>query len=299
MHKIGAHLSVAGGYDKALDSIVEKGGNCLQIFSSSPRQWKLANPSQETIDIFNEKRKKLSIDPIYFHASYLLNLGYYAGGGEISRKVLINELLLASKMGVRGSIVHTGTFKKNDSVSVEERYNDLIINIKEILEQTPPDTFLILENSGTKKIGKDLAELATILDAVANDRVRICLDTCHLHVAGYDLKQPDEFEKFLAKIDTLIGLDRIEVIHLNDSKDTFNSGRDRHQNLGEGHVGVDVFKNLVNNVKTKHLPFILETPGFDGEGPDKKNIDILKSFIEKKVDRGADRSNLSEAKAKI
>ncbi len=282
MHKIGAHLSVSGGYDKALDSIIEKGGNSLQIFSSSPRQWKLANPTPEIIDVFNEKRKKLNIDPIYFHASYLLNLGYYAGGGEISRKVLINELLLASKMGVRGSIVHTGTFKKDDSVSLEERYNDLIINIKEILEQTPPDTFLILENSGTKKIGKDLAELATILDAVANDRVRICLDTCHLHVAGYDLTSVDAFEKFLTTVDSIIGLDRIEVIHLNDSRDPFNSGRDRHENLGEGNVGTEVFKNLINNPQTKHIPFILETPGFDGNGPDKKNIDILKSFIVEK-----------------
>jgi deoxyribonuclease-4 len=282
MHKIGAHLSVAGGYDKAIDSIIEKGGNCLQIFSSSPRQWKMANPSEESITIFNEKRKKLKVDPIYFHASYLLNLGYYSGGGEISRKVLINELNLASKMGVRGSIVHTGTFKKDDDVSVENRYNDLIINIKEILEQTPPNTFLILENSGTKKIGKDLAELATILDAVANDRVRICLDTCHLHVAGYDLKSADNFKKFLTTVDTTIGLDRIEVIHLNDSRDLFNSGRDRHENLGEGNVGTEVFRNLVNNPRTKNIPFIIETPGFEGEGPDKKNLDILKSFIEKK-----------------
>lgn len=281
-HKIGAHLSTSGGYHKALDSIVRKGGNCLQIFSSSPRTWRPAQVEDKVISQFSEIKKKLAIDPIYFHALYLVNLADPAATGEKSVTALTNELQLAAKMGVVGSIVHTGSFKNKDSTLScrdEKLYPTLLENIKKVLSVTPSETFLILENAGNRKIGQTIDQLAEIIEDIGDDRIRICLDTCHLHAAGYSLADTEQFEAFLDDFETKIGLKKLEVIHMNDSRDKLNDLRDRHENIGKGYVGIEVFKNFLNHPKTRHIPFIIETPGFDGNGPDKENIDILKSLI--------------------
>ncbi len=282
-YQIGAHLSTAGGYHKALESMVSKGGNCLQIFSSSPRTWKSAVVNEVTIEKFNSLRTKLQIDPIYFHALYLVNLADDGATGEKSKRALIDELSLAPRLGVKGSIVHTGSFKQKDSTLScrdEKNYPSLLQNMKAVLEHTPLESLLILENAGNRKIGQTIDQLAEIIEDVSNDRVRVCLDTCHLHAAGYDLRSKQDFEAFLVLFDNKIGLHKLELVHFNDSRDPFNSLRDRHENIGRGNVGIEVFQNFLNHPKTKHLPFILETPGFDGNGPDKENIDILKSLID-------------------
>lgn len=293
--KLGAHLSISGGYEKALESIHNKDGNCLQIFSASPRGFNFAKPSQEQIDIFLHKKQKLQIDPIYFHASYLINLADGNRTGDISIQMLINELNLAPKMQVRGSIIHLGSFKLNNqkskltisqqlTIDTEQssagtKYETLIANIKEVLSQIPDESLFIIENAGNRKIGQTLEETGRIIKDVHDERVRVCLDTCHAHAAGYDLRNENSFEVFLDTFDKLIGLSRLEVIHMNDSRDPFGSLRDRHENIGEGQVGTEVFKNLLNHSKTRHLSFIIETPGFDDKGPDKKNLDILKNLI--------------------
>ena len=280
MHKLGAHLSIAGGYEKAIKSISKIGGNCLQIFSASPRQWQFANPSENQIETFVETKKEYTINPVYFHASYLINLGFDNGVGKLSVKNLINELNLAEKMQIRGSIVHLGSLKRDkDALIQDEAYSDLIINIKNILSKTPKDILFIIENAGTNKVGKTLNEIALIINSVDDDRLRVCLDTCHLHASGYHLTTHKDFEEFLSTFDSLIGLKKLELVHMNDSRDLPGSFRDRHENIGKGNVGLDVFKIFLNNPKTKHLPFIIETPGFEKKGPDKKNLDILKSLL--------------------
>ncbi len=280
--KVGAHLSTAGGYHKALKSIQEKGGNCLQIFSSSPRTWSPAQVSDTVIAEFGDLRKKLAIDPVYFHALYLVNLADPSVTGEKSVTALIQELQLAAKMDVRGSIVHTGSFKNKDKTlrcRDEQYYSTLLDNIRKVLCDTPSNTFLILENAGNRKIGQTIDQLSEIIEDINDQRIRICLDTCHLHAAGYSLADEKQFELFLDDFDMKIGLDKLEVIHMNDSRDQLNDLRDRHENIGRGFVGIEVFRNFLNNPRTKHIPFIIETPGFDGNGPDKENIDILKSLI--------------------
>src|SRR3989344_3078895 len=280
MHKLGAHLSIAGGYEKAIKSINKIGGNCLQIFSASPRQWQFAHPEQKQIDSFVKAKKEYTINPVYFHASYLINLGFDNGVGKISVKNLINELNLAEKMQIRGSIVHLGSLKKEkDTLIQDEAYSDLIDNIKNILKNSPKDVLFIIENAGTNKLGKTLNEIALIINSVDDDRLRVCLDTCHLHAAGYHLTTHKDFEEFLSTFDSLIGLKKLELVHMNDSRDLPGSFRDRHENIGKGNIAIDVFKNFLNHPKTRHLSFIIETPGFDKKGPDKKNLDILKGFI--------------------
>ena len=282
MLKLGAHLSIAGGYEKAIESIKKIGGNCLQIFSSSPRTWADAKIDDDQINIFLTEKKKNNIDPIYFHACYLLNLADPEIVGKKSIHSLIYELNLAAKMNVKGSIVHTGSFKKmhgDESLAEFDHYNSLIKNIQHLLSESPAETYLILENAGNRKIGKKIDHLAAIISEINDSRIRICLDTCHLHASGYDLRSAANFEVFLDEFDQKIGLEKLEVVHMNDSRDAIGTLRDRHENIGEGYVGIEVFKNFLNHPKTKHLPFIIETPGFDDKGPDKKNLDILKSFI--------------------
>ena len=124
--------------------------------------------------------------------------------------------------------------------------------------------------------------MVKIIDAVRDNRVRVCLDTCHLHAAGYDLSDSVKFKKFLKEFDEMIGLLKLELVHINDSRDRLGDLRDRHENIGEGFVGKKVFENFLTNSKTRNLPYILETPGFDGMGPDKKNVEILKQLRKQK-----------------
>lgn len=249
--KIGAHVSIAGGFDKAEERAKVLGCNCLQIFSSSPRGWDLPNPNIEY---------KFNLSPVYFHATYLINLANDGDIGEKSKKLLIAELNLASKLGIKGSVVHVGSGNV-DTV--------LFNNINEVLKNTPPETFFIIENSGNKKIGQKMEEISKIIAAVNNPRVRVCLDTCHLFAAGIPF-----FE-----IDNLPFLNKIELIHVNDSRDPFGSGRDRHENIGRGKIGLEEFRKLVNSPKLRHLPFILEVPGLAGNGPDKENVQLLRSLL--------------------
>lgn len=281
--KIGAHLSSAGGHENALKKAVEVGANCLQIFLSSPRGWNFARLEDDYIKSFNKKRKELQIDPIYFHASYLINLADTGRVVQLSKNLLVHELKVASTLGIKGSIIHLGSYKdtnKDDLFNEQDSfYNLFIANIKEILSKTPEDTYFIIENAGNKKIGLRLEEIGDIIKDIGNPRVRVCLDTCHLHAAGYDLSSAEKLDSFLNEFDKLIGLKNLELIHLNDSKDPLGSFRDRHENIGKGNVGEDVFKLLVNHPKLQQTSFILEVPGYDDKGPDKENIDIVKSFI--------------------
>ena len=277
MLKLGAHQSIAGGLDKAIERVVKIGGNCLQIFSSSPRGWSFNKLSNEEINKFIIKAEKLLISPIYFHASYLINLADENKIGKLSKQSLIHELNLAQKLKIKGSIVHLGSYKNKSQTS---KYQILINNIKEILEKTPKNTLFIIENAGTRKIGQTLEEISQIFKDVNSYRLRLCLDTCHLFSNGYKFEIQKELDNFLEKLEKLNLLDKLELWHLNDSRDPLNSGKDRHENIGQGKIGLNEFKILLNHPKTNNYPFIIETPGFGKEGPDKKNLDILKSLIE-------------------
>lgn len=288
MLKLGAHLSIAGGHVKALEKIVQIGGNCLQIFSTSPRGWSRAKMTPEEIEHFITVKNDSHINPIYFHASYLINLADSGNTGRHSKSSLIAEMNLATQLGIRGSIIHLGSFKEgetNEEISPEvqsKKYDVLIKNIKEVLAQTPANVLFIIENAGTRKIGLTLDELAKIVADVNDRRVRICFDTCHLHTAGYQFSTSEQLNNLLTIVDSFIGLGKLEVWHMNDSKDPANSRRDRHENIGNGTVGLESFRLILNHEKLKHLAFIIETPGFDDKGPDKENLDILKSLIEPK-----------------
>ncbi len=301
-HLFGGHVSIAGGYKEALPRAVALGGNALQMFSGSPRGWNFAKVTKKDAEEFKTEAQRLGIKTAYFHASYLINLADDGPNGKHSVDALIAELTVAEALGVRGSIIHLGSFKegrerenpstpktavlplgKGEGKSTyvkHPRYDLLIENIKKVLEKTPKETLFIIEDMGMRKIGRSLEEVANIIKDVNNSRVRVCLDTCHLHAAGYDIATAKKLDEFLEYFNATIGLERLECFHVNDSRDDFGSLRDRHDNIGEGKVGKEVFKLLLNHPKTKHLPFILEVPGFDDNGPDRKNLDILKAMLQ-------------------
>jgi len=278
--KFGAHLSIAGGYEKALLRASAIGANALQIFSGNPRSFAGPNVGEAAARAFAARAAALKISPIYFHSPYLVNLASEEPTGDSSVTLLISELSVAARAGVAGSIIHLGSYKKASGEEKERQEKLLIKRIKTVLAATPAAALFIIENAGTRKIGQTLDEIGRIMYEVNNKRVRVCLDTCHLHAAGYDLRGKEKLEAFLKEFDKKIGLERLECFHGNDSRDPFGSLRDRHQNIGKGEVGNEVFRGLLNHPKTKHLPFIIETPGFDDNGPDKANLDILKVMVQ-------------------
>lgn len=275
--RIGAHLSIAGGYHNALHKTHEIGGNCLQIFSSSPRNWGVLPITDEQVQIFKHHRQEYKIDPIYFHASYLVNFADNDRIGKASIQTLIEELKLASRMNIVGSIIHLGSFKQEEKPSLKQ-YTTLFTNIQSVLDATPEGTYFIIENAGNKKLNWSLTELGFIVQEVSSPRMKVCLDTCHLWGAGYDLSTEEKFKRYFVEFHEIVGLERLEVFQINDSRDPLGSFRDRHENLGMGQIPKEEFRILVNNPLTKDLPFILEVPGFDQKGPDKANIERLKSL---------------------
>jgi deoxyribonuclease-4 len=282
MMRIGAHLSATGGYINALIRAHDIGANCLQLFSSSPRIWTIPDLSESTAEHFIREKEKFDINPIYFHATYLINLAGTAQLLERSVQSLIQELTMASKLHIKGSIVHLGSYKeKGLDVSKElrdKKYTTMIESIQNILRSTPQDTLFIIENAGSRKIGVTLEEIGQIILDINSPRIKVCIDTAHGHAAGYDISTQDKLNSFLDIFDEKIGINRLEVFQINDSKDVLGSFRDRHENIGEGTIGLDTFRLLLSDKRTADKPFILEVPGFEKKGPDAKNIEILNNL---------------------
>jgi deoxyribonuclease IV len=193
---------------------------------------------------------------------------------------LIYALSMADRLGVRGVIIHTGSHKGRGFDSILPQ---VVSSIKNILARTS-GSLLILETSagGGGSIGRDFRELGLIIKAVNDPRLKICIDTQHVFAGGYDLKTKIGLNDALVELEEEVGLSNLECFHANDSKVEYRSGRDRHENIGEGFIGAEGFENLVNHPKLKDIPFILEVPGFSGNGPDTENIQKLKSLIKEK-----------------
>jgi len=276
MLKVGGHLSTSGGLSNSFSKAQEIGANTFQIFSNSPRMWSSRNVLNEHINLFLQLKEKLKIDPIYFHAPYIINLANEYEIGKKSVEFLISELRTAHALSIKGTIVHVGSFKDNDQ---KIGFATVINNITQVLENTPENTLFIVENAGSHKIGATLEEIGQIISSLDNPRIRVCLDTCHMFAAGYDISTTEKFDVFFEKFDSLIGLEKLEVFQVNDSKDPLGSFRDRHENIGNGTMTLEPFKLLLNDPRTKNIPFILEVPGENKSGPNKENVDILKGLV--------------------
>ncbi len=227
---------------------------------------------------FRLKLNDYDLKPIYIHALYLINLA--SDNPEMLAKsiaALTTDLINSVAIGSAGVVLHIGSHQGR---GWDHDRAQVISAIQEVLDSTPPESILLLENSAGQqgKIGS-LSELASILSRLTSDRLKICLDTAHAFEAGYNLTTSEGLEMWITEIEKTIGLDKVELLHLNDSKTPLGSGRDNHQNIGDGFIGDESLRNLINHPKLSQLPLILEVPGLDGSGPDRTNIDRVKSMI--------------------
>ena len=276
--QIGAHVSSAGGISKAIDRGVEIGCEAIQIFGSSARSWAFKPPADKEVAAFKERRAETGMGAVYFHAIYLINLG--SPNPELVEKgvqSLINYMTLAADIDADGVIFHPGSHKGQ---GYEQVFDQAVHAINRVLEQTPEGPYLCLENMAGmgQHLGAKFEELGGILRAVNSPRLRICLDTQHSFAAGYDLTTPEGVESMIAQFDEAIGAENLAAVHANDSKQLCGSGVDRHDNIGEGHIGEAGFAAIMGNPAFKDVPFFLEVPGFEGDGPDRRNVEILKNL---------------------
>lgn len=256
----------------------EMGAEALQIFISAPQQWKPPVLTDEDVVAF-----KADLDanpmPVFFHGVYLVNLAADDDVlGNRSTGSLKQYLKKCGEMGVRGTIFHVGSHK---GAGFEGTVDRICKRMGEALDYADNDAFLIMENNAGQGggIGCTFAELGALVRGMgSHPRIRVCMDTCHAFAMGYDIATKDGCEKAMDEFDREIGLERLVAVHANDSKMPLGGVRDRHENIGDGHIGYDGFRTIMSHPAFADVPFLLEVPGIDGNGPDKENIDRLKKL---------------------
>lgn len=279
--RVGAHVSAAGGHYKAIERAAEIGANCVQVFSGSPRVWARTPLNLVDADKLFSKQEENNVTPIFTHALYLVNLA--SETAELRQKsvrVLKHDLEFDSLLKGAGVVVHLGSHQGRGWEAVREQ---VAKGISEILKDTPANSTFLIENSASHngKIGNRLEEIRWLLDEVKSDRLGWCVDTCHLHAAGYALGTTAGENKPTA-IEAITELklwSTLKCIHVNDSKDLFDSGRDRHENIGDGQIPLADLKHFLNHARVKDIPLITEVPGIDGNGPDAENIARIKKLV--------------------
>jgi deoxyribonuclease-4 len=276
--KIGAHVSAAAPLAKCIDRACDIGADALQIFASGPQSWRPGTHTDDAMAALKARADECGIDTVFLHGVYLVNLAT-ADPTLLNRSVgsLKQYLAFCGATGALGTIFHTGSHK---GAGFDGVLSQIAGAIERVLETTPPQTWLILENSAGQggTVGGRFAELAAIINAVGSDRVKVCLDTCHLYAAGYDIATPDGCAATMEEFDRVVGLNRLVAVHANDSKAGLGSGLDRHENIGEGQIGVDGFRTITAHPAFRNVPFILEVPGYEGKGPDRRNVDTLRAI---------------------
>jgi len=277
--KFGAHISTAEPFSEVIKRAEEIGCECMQIFANPPQRWNpVAIPNQE-IEKFKNLNKKAKIEPIIIHSIYLINLAssnpfFY----ESSIKSLIDDMKKASLVGALGVNFHLGSTKGKKLSEVIEK---VVLAIKTILSVAPGPE-LILENSAGAGniIGDKFEELAVVIDKVKSPRVKVTFDTAHGFTSGYNVATEKGLAETLKGFDKLIGLDKLVCLHLNDSATPLFSARDRHADIGDGYIGIEGFRRIVNHPKLHGLPGIIETPGNKGKS-EVDNLKILRSLVKK------------------
>jgi len=256
---IGAHISISKGFSAAIDQAVQIGANTLQFFTRNPRGASAKQLNPTDVATFKEKVKRYNFGPIVAHAPYTMNMAAAKDDlWELAVRVIGEDLRRLDELEVPYLAVHPGS---HVGQGVETGIHKIAQAIN-VIHRQKNDSQILLElmaGSGTE-VGKSFEELAKIISLLDKpERVGVCLDTCHLFGAGYDVK--DDLDSVLQELDQKLGLERVKAIHLNDSLQALGSNKDRHANLGEGLIGKEALAQVVKNPKLRHLPFLLETPG--------------------------------------
>lgn len=279
MGYIGFHASISGGVHNAIDEAIEKKAEAIQIFTANQRMWTVKDISEEDIKLFSEKRKKSKLKSIVSHTSYLINLA--SGNKNIldkSRKAFKDEIKRSSILKLDAIIFHPGSFT---GITYEKGVKNIIDSLNMFMEFLSDDgPFLLLETTAGSgnTIGGKFEELAEIIAGVKRkDKIGVCFDTAHTFEAGYDIK--NSYEEVFKDFDRIIGIEKLKAMHINDSKTQYKSKADRHEHIGKGEIGKDVFKKLMNDKRFARIPMIIETPKVGNW--DVININLLKKLRKK------------------
>jgi deoxyribonuclease-4 len=294
---IGAHVSPAGGPANAIARGVEKGCRAIQIFNQNPRAWRPTVYSDEQVAAYREARRASKVDALLIHAVYLLNAA--SDDREIrdkTRTSLIASLQAGDALDAHAVVLHAGSAKTGSVGPAIKRAGKVIA---EALAESE-NCALHLENTagagGT--LGRSFHELAALIDAAGGDeRLGVCLDSCHLLASGFEIRSADALAEVLDECVALVGIERVGSLHLNDSQTPLGSNRDRHADVGEGELGDDGCAVFLSEPRFDGLPCVLETPGADRKGPSPEDIAHVKDLRKRGLARRRRAATGSRARA--
>lgn len=278
--KIGAHIRTTGGLDKAFRYAREWGAEVLQIFTGNPRQFALRLLGEAQRRSYHQAREEYGNPLVISHASYLVNL---ASPRELvrenARRAFVEELCRCEELAIPYVVLHPGAALES---SREKALETLVRELDEAIATANSSSIVLLETSAGQgtALGARFEELAWVLDRSARpERLGVCFDTCHVYSAGYDLR--NDYRGVWKAFEEIIGWERLKVLHLNDSKTAWASGVDRHEHIGEGHLGLDVFRRILNDFRLREIPAFIETP--DDLTHHRRNVATLQSLRDASV----------------
>lgn len=280
---LGAHMSIAGGLHMAFEHIRKVEGTALQIFTRNQRQWKIPKLTQYDIELFGVAWEQWGDYPVAAHDSYLINLA--TPKEELANRSRIGfaeELRRVEALHVPYLVTHPGSHLGEGVDAGLERY---VRNLDDAIESSGTERAMVLlettAGQGTN-LGSTFEELAAIISQSAHpDRLGVCYDTCHTFCAGYDIRTPEAYAATFDAFDHIIGLDRLKFFHLNDTKNDLESHKDRHEHIGDGFIGLDGFRNIMQDERFTDIPMTLETPKEKDLKDDVRNLATLRNLAGK------------------
>jgi deoxyribonuclease-4 len=278
-------MSIAGGLHLALERGHAIGCETIQLFTRNNVRWKAAPRTEEELGLYRETLERTGIDPVVAHAIYLINLAAPDQRvHRLSNAAFREELARCHEAGIPYLVLHPGSHKGSGLEAGVERIAE---GIRDAYADHPEYAVVtLLENTAGQgdTIGCTFEELAQIADRAGDVPLGYCLDTAHALASGYDIREQGGYERVLAEFDRILGLDRLRCLHLNDSKTEFSARRDRHEQIGQGYVGLEAFRLLLNDPRLADRPMLLETPKSDDLHEDVENLALLRSLIVSPVD---------------
>jgi deoxyribonuclease IV len=271
---IGAHVSPAGGLDKAVERGVEKGCEAIQIFNQSPRMWRPTAYGDDDFAAFKQAMNPSPVKAVLIHAVYLLNCA--SEDAEIrdkSRASLIQSLRVGAGIGAAGVVLHPGSAKQGDVKQAIARAGKVI---KEALSETDRCPLHLEDTAGAGgTLGRSFQELAELISAAGGGkRLGVCLDSCHLLASGYDIRTAAGLTETMDEFDRVVGIRRLGSLHLNDSQSPLGSNRDRHANIGTGELGERGCAAYLSEPRFEKLPLVIETQGPERQGPERAEVEL-------------------------
>jgi deoxyribonuclease IV len=273
---IGAHVSTGGGLPRAIERAEEMRCDAIQIFNQSPRMWRPTRYSDDDFAAFRRAMKGSRVKVVAIHMIYLINPA--AKDKEIRKKSLdslTHALRVGDGIGALGVVVHPGALKDDTRTNARKRAVGLIEEALARSEGCP----IIYENTAgsPQLLGRDFDETADLIAATGGPkRLGLCIDSCHLHATGYEVRTPEGMKDLIDEIDKKVGLKQLKLLHVNDSRDDRGSNRDRHAPIGKGELGRKGLRAFLGEPRLQGVPAVLEGPGVDGRAPDRKSVQLVR-----------------------